>query len=101
MADHSDAKRDMETADIELIAAYTAKILTEDEHERLGRYFYSSEENTEKLRFAEAVWEYYEQVQWVEVQDRANARLLNRLRSRLTNYLRVLVSRLEDHGTDF
>lgn len=93
LATDSDHKKGLEIAENELIAAYTAKKLTEKEHEILGQYFFSSEEKIEKLRFAEAVYEYYEQVQWIEAQDRANARLLNRLRSRLANSIRIQAPR--------
>jgi predicted metalloprotease with PDZ domain len=75
-----DYKKQLEIAEHELIAAYTLENLTEIRRGRFERYFFDSEENQEKLRFAETVYAYYQYVEWAETAGSAEARWFDRLR---------------------
>jgi tetratricopeptide (TPR) repeat protein len=85
-----DYKKGQEIAKYELIAAYMLEKLTEDKRERFERYFLSSEEKREMLRFAEAVHWYYEYVERaVDARGTAGARRLGRLRRWMAKPVRL------------
>ena len=88
-----DYKGRLETAEHELITAYILKNLTEAKRERFERYFLNSEEKVKKLRFAEAVCEYYEHVERVEAPEGTGARWFDPLKRWLTEPVSVLISR--------
>jgi tetratricopeptide (TPR) repeat protein len=58
-----DCKRRLEVTECSLIADYILDRMTEAECEGFERHFLSSEERIEKLRLAEAVYEYYGYIQ--------------------------------------
>ena len=87
-----DYRRRLESAEHKWIVAYAAGDLTEAERIRLERYFFSSEEKIQKLRFAEAMYQYYERIQQAETNEGAIARRLDRLRRWLSAPVSLLVS---------
>jgi CHAT domain-containing protein len=68
-----DYKKRFESAEHELIAAYTFNELTEAEYDGFEQYFFISEERLEKLMFAEAMYQYYEYIKQLEAEDGAIA----------------------------
>lgn len=64
----------LRVAECKLIVAYTLEGPAGTEREKFQRYFFISEDKSEKLRFAEAVHEYYEYAGWAEAQEGAGVR---------------------------
>jgi CHAT domain-containing protein len=94
LAAGGDHKQRLEITEHELIVAYTIKILSEDELETVGQYFFSSEEKTERLRFAEELYEYYESAWSAEAREGESTRLLSKFRQWLTMPVHISVGHL-------
>lgn len=86
-----DYKRQLESAEHELIVAYTLEDPSGTEREKFQGYFFDSEDKIEKLRFAEAMYEYYEYTQWIETQESIGARW-ERLRQLLAIPISISIS---------
>lgn len=81
----------LQTAEHGWIVAYTAGDLTEAECMRFERHFFSSEERIQKLRFAEAMYQYYECIKQAETKEGAIARRLDQLQQWLSAPVSLLV----------
>jgi CHAT domain-containing protein/Flp pilus assembly protein TadD len=87
--DNNDYGERFDVAEREMIVAYTLEDPTGVERKRFQRYLFSSEEKMEKLRFAEAVYEYYAYIERViEAQEGAIAMRLDRFREWLAEPVR-------------
>jgi hypothetical protein len=84
-----DYKKHLEIAEHELIAAYTLETLTEVRREMFERHFFDTEEEMEKLRFAETVYQYYQYVERVETAEGVVTRWFDRLRRLLAEPARL------------
>ncbi|MGH9877732.1 MAG: tetratricopeptide repeat protein, partial [Nitrososphaerales archaeon] len=92
LSSDSDYKRREEVAERELIVAYTLEDAIGEERERFQPYFFSSPERIERLKFAEAMYEYYDYVNWSVAQKRESASVMrfDRLRRLLSSPVRGL-----------
>jgi CHAT domain-containing protein len=84
-------RRRLETVRHELFAAWALKRLSDADRESFERHFLSSEEGVKLLEFAEAVWAYYECIEWVTAQADAGARRFDRIRQWLSKPVSLLV----------
>jgi hypothetical protein len=95
-----DYKKRVECAEYELIAAYTLENPLEAERERFQQYFFNSEERIEKLRFAEAIYQYYEYIGQIEAEEgnreahRASPAMAGRACQTLVRVSKSLTTRL-------
>jgi CHAT domain-containing protein/cytochrome c-type biogenesis protein CcmH/NrfG len=81
-----DYREQLESAEHELIAAYTFEDPSGTEREKFQRYFFDSDERIEKLRFAESVYEY---IDCVGAQTGAFAKWFDGIRRWLAKPIRI------------
>ena len=94
LATDSEYKKRSKNVEHEFIVAYALKKLNEDERQSFEHYLLGSEEGVKKLRFAEAVYEYYEYVEWVKAREIAGAKWSDRLPRWLAKPARLSVGYL-------
>jgi len=78
----------------EFIVAYALEKLNENERESFESHFLSSEEGAKKLRFAEAVYEYYEYDAWAKAREIAGAKWSDQLPQWLAKFVSLLIGHL-------